>query len=154
MKTKIFLLVSLLTATLMMLSCQKDAGLTPELSVEQSVDVSENANPDLLLTTEVPNYDMDLLSNYPDPFYTRTKIKFVIRKKCKASLSVVNLETGIDEELFNGTVNKGVYCKIFDGTNKPAGKYMAKLYVDGTLYKQIMTKKNIWDPEPVGEDIY
>ncbi|HEY9115782.1 MAG TPA: hypothetical protein VIN10_13880 [Bacteroidales bacterium] len=153
MKTKILFLACLLGATVMMLSCQKDADLTPELSVEQSMDVSENANPDLMFSTEDPGYDLDILSHYPDPFYTRTKIKFIIRKTCHASLSVTNMETGIGEKLFSGNVNKGVYFKLYDAANKPAGRYLAVLNIDGRLYKEIMTKKSKWDPAPVGDPI-
>jgi hypothetical protein len=152
MKTKILFLASLLVATMMMLSCQKDNVLTPELSVDQSMEVTETANPDLLFSEDT-DYDINLLSHYPDPFYSRTKLKFVIRKACHASLSVTNMESGVGEMLFNGNVNKGVYYKIFDASNKPAGRYMATLNVDGRLYKEIMTKKNKWDPEPVGDDI-
>jgi hypothetical protein len=152
MKTNILFLASVLVATVLMLSCQKDLSLNPELSVEQSMDVAENSNTDLMLSSEDPHYDLDILSHCPDPFYTRTKIKFIIRKSCHASLSVTNMQTGIGEKLFSGTVNKGVYYKLYDGTNKPAGKYLVTLNIDGRLYKEIMTKKNINDPVPVGED--
>jgi hypothetical protein len=154
MKTKNLFLVCLLGATLMMLSCQKDAGLTPELTVEQSMDVNQNSNPVFESSLEDPSPYLDILSNYPDPFFTFTKIKFVIAKTSEVSLSVVNMETGVGERLFKGTVYKGVYYKIFDGTNKSSGKYMATLIVDGRSYKEIMTKRSKWDPAPVHDTEY
>lgn len=152
MKTNILFLAGALAVSMMLLSCQKDTSLNPEFSVEQSADLNDEADQAVMLTTDDPNYDINILSHRPDPFYTYTKIKFIIRKTSKVSLSVTNMETGVGERLFAGTVNKGVYYKLYDGTNKQAGKYLVTLNVDGRLYKEIMTKKNVNDPTPVGED--
>lgn len=137
----------------MVLSCQKETSLTPELPVEQSMEVTETTIPGLEYSLEDPSPYLDILSNYPDPFYARTKIKFVISKTSRVSLAVVNMESGIGEKLLDGIVYKGVYFKLYDGTNKPSGKYMAILKVDDRSYREIMTKKSKWDSEPVGEDV-
>ena len=154
MKTKLLLIASLLGATLLMLSCQKDNEPLLDDAIENSIDVSQANDPEFLLSEEDPQYDMDILSHRPDPFYTRTKIKFMISKTSDVSLSVINAQTGVGETLFHATVNKGVYYKIFDGTQKQTGRYIAVLNVDGRLYKEFMNKKNITDPNPVGEDNY
>lgn len=154
MKTKNLFLVCILGATLLMLSCQKETSLIPEPTVEQSMDVFETTIPGLEYSFEEPEPYMDILSNYPDPFYSITRLKFVITKTSRVSLSVVNMETGIGEQLLDGIVNKGVYYKVFDGTNKPTGKYEAILKVDDRSYREIMTKKSKWDPEPVYDTEY
>jgi len=153
MKTKIFLLASLLAATMVILSCQKDLSLTPEPALEQSMDVNQTSNPVLESSFDDPEPYMDILTNYPDPFYTRTKIKFVISKTSEVTLSVRNMKSELSEKLLHANVNKGVYYKIF-GDNKPVGKYEVTLTVDGRSYKEIMTKKSPWDSEPIGDDIY
>jgi hypothetical protein len=152
MKTKNLFLVCLLGATLIMLSCQKDAGLTPEATVEQSMVITKTSIPGLESSLEDPSPYQDILSNYPDPFYTLTNIKFVISKTSEVTLSVRNMKSGLSEKLLHTTVNKGVYYIVF-GANKPAGKYEAILKVDGRSYREIMTKKSKWDPEPVHDDV-
>ena len=154
MKTNILFLATVLLSSVLVLSCQKDVSLNPELSVEQTMGIADEPDNALMLASEDPHYDIDILSHNPDPFYTYTKIKFIIRKTSKVSLSVINMQTGLGEKMFSGTVNKGVYYKLYDGTNKSAGKYLVTLDVDGRLYKEIMTKKNINDPMPVGDDDY
>ena len=151
MKTKILILTSALAASIMMFSCQKDESFTPQPSAEQSMDVNGTSTAALQLQTPDSGYYADILTNYPDPFYTRTKIRFVVSKTSTVSLSVKNLDNGISERLFSGTVYKGVYYKVF-GDNKPTGNYEVLLTVNGRSYREKMTKKSMFEPEPVGGD--
>lgn len=154
MKTKLILITSLIGAGLIMFSCQKEDELTPATADEKTV-VSENALPANYQIKEVdPGLQVDPLTNFPDPFFSQTTIKFIVKKEgyVKLSVSKIGSEAGaINIVLFDGYKKAGIYSKVLDAQNLPLGEYMAILDVSGTISKELMTKSTNWPANPAGE---
>ena len=149
MKTKLFLLTSLLSGGILFVSCQKDNEMAPAENQEETLALDNAAN---LMKSDLiePKDDLyaDPLSVYPNPFVNQTSIQFRVIRTNRVTLTVYH-ENGISIRcLYDGYLQKGVYKKVFDATDLPAGIYVAELKLGDRVCKEIMIKKNKMDPMP------
>ena len=139
MKTLAFLTAALLSAGMLLTSCQKGDSVLPDNSLEQTVNAQNavtNAKP-------APDHDdilVDPIRNYPDPFTKKTMISYVIHKPTKISLIVYNEQNVRVAILASGFLPEGAYRVEFDATELRPGKYFARLNVGNTTFVEEMTK--------------
>lgn len=144
MKTKVLLIISLMCAGLLIMSCQKDNGLLPESSLEASIASNEdakNAKP-----YDPDNQAMaDPIRNYPDPFVSVTIIEYRVAKISRVSILIVNEQNERVAYIVSGYRKPGIYTAEFDAKNLPAGVYTAILTLDKLKVRERMVKLD--DPQ-------
>lgn len=79
-----------------------------------------------------------LAQNYPDPFATRTVIRFQIPSREEATLTVRDALGRTVATLINTTLDAGTYEHLFDRGALPAGVYYTHLSVHGASYTRSM----------------
>jgi len=144
MKTKVLLIISLMCAGLLFMSCQKDNGLLPESSLDATMaqdDSQKTAKP------YDPNTQLmaDPIRNFPNPFVDKTIIEYRVSKISKVSILILNEENERVIYLVTGYRKPGIYTAEFDATGLPAGVYTAILSLDKVKVRERMVKLN--DPE-------
>lgn len=70
---------------------------------------------------------------YPNPFKNNLNMKYKLTVKGNVSISIMDINGRLIEELPQGNVAAGDYNVSFNGSNLVAGNYFAKLAVDGTV---------------------
>ena len=80
--------------------------------------------------------DVNILSNYPNPFNPTTRIHYSIIEKSNVRISVFNIKGQLVKSLINGQQNPGDYSVIWNGkddnaNNVSTGIYFYKLNVNG-----------------------
>ena len=146
MKTLALLTAALLSAGMLLTSCQKGDDVLPDNSLGQTVnaqDAFSNAKP-------APDHDdilIDPIRNYPDPFTSKTTISYVVHKPTKVSLIVYNEHNVRVALLASGFIPEGAYRVEFDATELRPGKYFARLNVGNTTFVEEMTK--VYDTDDV-----
>ena len=68
---------------------------------------------------------------YPNPFNSRTTIRFGIDKAAPATLKMYDISGRVVTELFNGQANVGFHKVAYDGVNLPSGVYWLRLESQG-----------------------
>ena len=141
MKTKLFLIASLISTGLIFTACQKDNELNPDSSLEQSVTVSGAAD----VAKIDGSIDSQLkygirLTNFPDPFVDKTYIRISLQKPTWFRLYVHELSTGKATLLFEGFKRQGKHEIVFDATNWLPGEYVAELISGKVIVKEKMFK--------------
>ena len=141
MKTKLFLLASLISTGLIFTACQKNNELTPDSSFEQSAPASNAA---FIQKNELPGSsvidDRISLSNWPDPFYTTTSINFKLKRRTSVRLYVHEVRTGKVIFLFEGVRPAGSHSVTFDASDMMPGEFVAELITHTYTEKDVMTK--------------
>ena len=151
MKTKVLLIISLMCAGLLIMSCQKDNGLLPESSLEAPTALNEDAK-------NAKPYDpdnqamVDPIKNYPDPFVSVTTIEYRVTKISRVSILIVNEQNERVAYIVSGYRKPGIYTAEFDAKNLPAGVYTAILTLDKLKVRERMVKLD--DPESILPDSY
>lgn len=136
MKTKIFVLASLLLGGLIFTSCQKDNTLIEDHTTEQTFakeNYGEDPNPG-------DSVWFDMLRNYPDPFNYSTRIEYRLTKPAFVRLSVHQVGAGLGVVLDEGVKTKGVHTVLYSGRGLIVGEYVAELMVGGKIARETMTK--------------
>jgi predicted phosphodiesterase len=83
-----------------------------------------------------------LIQNFPNPFNSVTKIRFIIEKKSPVVLKIVNVLGKEITTLVNESLGEGTYEVDFDGSGLASGIYFCRLLVgDKQLSKKIMLLK-------------
>ena len=106
-----------------------DADKTPVVvqSIETSVTLEVNTG--LEGAPEMPEA-LDLLQNFPNPFYTSTVIPFsVSNARAPVSLRIFDLQGRLVRVLLNGTKSNGRYYEIWDGKDDGGQSVGSGLYV-------------------------
>jgi hypothetical protein len=70
-----------------------------------------------------------LYQNYPNPFSSKTKIKYDLARECIVSIKVFDSENNLIPELVNRKQKPGTYQTEFDASDLPAGDYTYQLEV-------------------------
>lgn len=131
MKTRNFLIVTLLIGAVAFTSCSKDNSIQPA-----SNDVAMKSDQ----TGEIWTIDEDPLSNSPDPFVDKTTIKYRLNKAGYVRLSISGEDFNSITVLVNAHQEAGVYSYEFDGSDLPAGDYLILLRHDDKTIKEQMRK--------------
>ncbi len=87
-----------------------------------------------------------LYQNYPNPFISKTKIKYDLARECIVSLKVFDSENNIAAELVNRKQKPGTYQTEFDATDLSAGTYTCQLevfYTNGDSERRFVDRKNM-----------
>jgi len=135
MKTKLFLIVSLLLGGYLLSSCQKDNSVLPANKSGAVVkEFTENSD-DI-----IDPFGKEHLNNFPDPFKTTTTIEYVVPKSGWVTIYVYNLTERYEIRLVSEFKDAGLYRVMFDGTNHPPGRYLVQLSSAGTRISEPMTK--------------
>lgn len=71
------------------------------------------------------------MSAYPNPFTTAVAFRYKISSKANVSITILDINGRLIQELAQGNVAAGDYTIDFNGTNLVPGNYFAKLSVDG-----------------------
>lgn len=151
MKTKLLAIACLISLGMIAMSFTTEKETVKQNQTEQQTLIT-NTN---VLYDDVPG---DIISNklsmtnYPDPFLTRTTIEYELVISTSVLLYVENAD-GTITLLVNGTQERGVH-KILFYTKGKAGKYIANLITEYSSATEEMTKKGfiqkdridwIWD---------
>jgi hypothetical protein len=137
MKTMVYVITLLIGLAFLAVSCQKDNGVVPFGS-------DNNPNAEDAYKAEDPgniwNIDASSVTNLPDPFSSKTVIKYKVNRSAYVTLVV----TGPDQQSIDYLVSRfhrpGVYKVGYDASGKTNGKYMATLKVGNRIVKKEMTK--------------
>lgn len=144
MKTKVLIIISLMCAGLLTMSCQKNNDLLPDNSLEASVASDEDAKDSNPYDPTVEAM-LDPIKNYPNPFVNKTTIEYRVDKITRVSLIVINENGEKIKSLFKGYLKPGIYRAEFDAKGLPAGVYTAILTLDGLRIHERMVKLD--DPQ-------
>ena len=141
MKTKLFLITSLIFAGIIFSSCQKDNELTAEKSFEDSALPGDRPEPALIDFGGLSDiYDEIEIMNYPDPFVDETKIVYFLNKDTFVRLNVHEVNSGRVTPLFEGVQPRGRHVVLFDAKGQLPGIYIAELFTDAYTAKEVMIK--------------
>jgi hypothetical protein len=139
-------LTILLAGGLLFNSCQKDNDLFNASPTEQSYQKDNYGNPH-------DSVVVDILNNYPDPFYTHTTIEYRLKKMSWVKLTVYNENSGFGTLLMHEIQQKGVHTYEFDGSGMAEGEYVIELKLSGG---QIAIEKMVKEDPPsaeIGEEL-
>lgn len=80
--------------------------------------------------------------NFPNPFNPKTSIEVNLLEDIEVTITVYNLEGRQIEQLFKGTLSKGIHKFSFDATNLPSGIYLYKVATPNytETRKMVLTK--------------
>ena len=85
-------------------------------------------------------YEYNLYNNYPNPFNPETVIKFTLKEKSSATLTVYNITGQKVAELVSGEMEKGMYEERFNGTKLSSGVYIFRLEAQSLVSKTTYSK--------------
>jgi len=138
MKTKLFLFAALVFFGSVLLSCQKDE--------EMNSYASENQTQLDLKNTYAEDHDfqLDPISNFPDPFSKTTTIRYHLKINSKVRLVAYKADETWFKLLVDEIQPAGNHEVVFDGTGLPAGEYIAQLNIGKHVYYEKMTKLKEW----------
>ena len=139
MKTLALLTAVLLSAGMLLTSCQKGDDVLPDNSLQQTVD-SQDAFQNAKPAPDIDDILVDPIRNYPDPFSKKTMISYFVSQPTKISLIVYNEQNVRVAILANGFAHEGAYRVEFDASELRVGKYYARLNVGNTTFVEEMTK--------------
>lgn len=85
---------------------------------------------------------IELYQNYPNPFNPETKISFAIPENGEVTLSVFTYKGELVENIFDGTLNKGMHSYNFNACDLTSGVYFYKLETLGNsaMKKMVIIK--------------
>ncbi len=89
-------------------------------------------------SSETPG-DRTNLTNYPNPFRTRTTIAFGLENPGRASLSVYDVQGRRVLDLVSDYMGSGAHSLDFDGSRLPAGSYVLRLEKESGTETRLMT---------------
>jgi len=89
-------------------------------------------NPIFSVTTSIDDYLLDdfRLRVYPNPFKDKLFIDYNLLNKSKVTLSVIDTNGKLVDELVNEEQQSGKYTKTWDSVSRHEGVYILKLQVD------------------------
>lgn len=93
--------------------------------VEGSTGINERENGN-------DNSDISIMESNPNPFKTKTSIKYEVRDKCNVDISIYDITGQLVKSLLNKVKLEGIHYVIWDGKdtnnkNVPAGIYLIQL---------------------------
>jgi agmatine deiminase len=83
--------------------------------------------------------NIQLLSNYPNPFNPETKIKYQVKNDSEVSIKIINMKGQIIRNLVNRHLEAGVYYQTWDGKDDAGSRVASGLY----FYKLVTDKYQI-----------
>jgi len=83
--------------------------------------------------------EYELLSNYPNPFNTKTNISIVVKEKSPVKLEIFNLAGQKIETLIDYCLTEGKHDITWDATGYSSGIYFYKLTTGNRIYTNRMT---------------
>ena len=139
MKTKLFLIVGLISFGLISMAFQTQNKLTAERSI-LNASVSNHLSELAILLFPGPSdiKDQIEITNYPDPFVNVTNIVYALQKTTYVRLVVHELSSGKATLLYEGVQTKGTHFVTFDGSSRQPGEYVAELITDYFTAKEEM----------------
>jgi len=139
MKTKLFLIVSLISFGLISIAFQTQNELTAESSFKDaSVSNHHFEIAKLVLPGPSDIKDQIEITNYPDPFVDVTSIAYSLQKTSFVRLVVHELSSGKFTLLYEGVQTKGTHFVQFDASSQQPGQYIAELSTDYFIAKEEM----------------
>jgi len=141
MKTKHFLIASLVFTGLLFTACQKDKELAPEETWVQSGVTDDEKDPafiDFGGSSDI--IDEIEIMNYPNPFVHSTTIVYYLNKVTFVRLNVIEVNGGRATLLFEGHQPPGRHSAVFNAKGQLPGEYIAELYTDAYTAKEVMFK--------------
>lgn len=158
MKTKILIITGLISGGLLFTSCTKDNALMEDVNFEQTAYDQENPkSPKAGPWSSEDDWEgigRDEITNYPDPFKVFTTIHYLVKKTSKVNLAVYNKDYELVTILVNKYQGPGRHLVKFDSRGLPPGVYTAELTINGSVYKETMTKESMiheWNDGPAAE---
>jgi hypothetical protein len=125
------------------MSCQKDNELTLNNSDNQSqVDLKKSYAGE-------HDFQLDPLTNYPDPFYGSTTIAYHLKINSRVRLMAYFNDHTYVVILVDQIQAPGTYEVVFDASALPPGEYTAQLKIGNKVYYESMTKRKKWDVSEV-----
>ncbi len=90
---------------------------------------------------EVPEHT-SILSNYPNPFNSQTRIHFQLNQPSEVEITIYNILGRRIENMILGRKQVGNHFVVWDAHNLPSGVYFYKIQTDGytDLHKCILLK--------------
>ena len=143
MKTKQFLIASLISTGLIFAACLSENELNAQNSTSQTkVNTMQydqsNGDAASLSNVNGPIH----MTNYPDPFYSVTYIKYALSFPSHISLIVYESGTGRMTLLYEGPQVSGTHYIAFRPENElnSQGQYIAELITQTASVKEVMIK--------------
>ena len=142
MKTKVLALACLISLGLIAMSFTTEKETVKQNQTEQQTLITDinvlydDVKGDIIIGNKIR------MTNYPDPFLTRTTIEYELVLTTNVFLLVENAD-GTETLLVNGTQERGVHKVLFNAKGKKAGKYVARLITDYSSATEVMTKKDL-----------
>lgn len=148
MKTKILVFTALLIGGLIFTSCKKDNELLNDNSYALNDAKTTSDTPDTVW--------VDIMTNYPDPFYGSTTIEYRLDRMTWVKLSVYSENSGFGTILVHEIQEKGIHTYNFGAAGLEPGDYIAELKINNKIVKEVMTKKEVPtytdDPNPAADE--
>jgi hypothetical protein len=85
------------------------------------------------IQSAIPQSHKLSVSNYPNPFNPTTTITLLMDRSASVDLKVYDVSGRIVANLFQGTLETGAHQFQFSGSNLPAGVYVYRAEVSGTI---------------------
>jgi hypothetical protein len=96
-----------------------------------------------MFTESFDDFQVNLLQNYPNPFFEKTNIAFSVPDTQYVKLEVYNAEGKRVAVLVNRQVKKGQYIVSFNANDLNGGIYLCRLQTNsGVLTKKMVVSEN------------